>query len=117
MNRRQRRFQLKAASMLRIKNMYGPYTEVGQLWYNKTREEGAQLEAQNRAAVEEARDRFYAAKDESMRNHLKESGYTEEQIELLQEAWALTVIKDPETYRADRKRARELRKQAYALTK
>ena len=117
MNRRQRRFQLKAAGMLRVKNLYGPYTEVGQLWYNKTREEGAQLEAQNRARVEEARDRFYAEKDEAMRANLKASGYTEEQIELLQEAWALTVIKDKETYREDRKKARDLRNQAYALNK
>jgi hypothetical protein len=52
-----------------------------------------------------------------MRENLKEFGYSNEQIELMQEAWAITVIKDKETYRADRKRAQELLRQARALTK
>lgn len=116
-NRRQRRWQLKAAGMLRVKNMYGPFTEVGKLWYDKTRTEGAKLAAQNRAAVEAARDAFYDQKDASMRENLKEAGYTAEQIDLMQEAWALTAIKDPETYREDRKKARELRKKAQELGK
>ena len=112
MNRRQRRWQLKAAGMLRVKNMYGPFTEVGQLWYNKTREEGNKLFADNRERMERARDEFYAEKDAAIRTSLKEAGYSPERIELMQEAWALTVIKDPETYRADRKRARKLLQEA-----
>lgn len=117
MNRRQRRWQLKAAGMLRVKNMYGPFTEIGQLWYNKTREEGNKLEAQMAQRMEKNRDEFFASKDASMRENLKEFGYSNEQIELMQEAWAITVIKDKETYRADRKRAQELLRQARALTK
>jgi len=116
-NRRQRRWQLKAAGMLRVKNMYGPFTEVGKLWYDKTRNEGAKLHAQNIQAVEKARDEFYAQKEADMRVSFEAFGYTKEQIDLLIEAWVLTVIKDPETYRADRKAARELRKKAHELVK
>ena len=117
MNRRQRRMQLKAAGMLKVKNMYGPFTEIGQLWYNKTREEGNKLEQTMNARLEKTRDEFYAEKDASMRENLKELGYSKKQIDLMQEAWAITVIKDKETYRADRKRANDLLKQARALTK
>jgi uncharacterized protein with LGFP repeats len=116
-NRRQRRFQLKAAGMLRIKNMYGPFSEVGKLWYNKAREEGAKLHAQNVQRNEEARDRFFNMKENAMRLTYQEMGYTKEQVDLLIEAWSITVIKDPETYRSDRKRAKELRKQAKELVK
>ena len=115
MNRRQRRFQLKAAGMLRVKNMYGPYTEVGQLWYNKTREEGAKLYMDTLNRIERQRDEFYAQKEASIRANMESLGYSKEQMDLLIEAWTLTVIKDPETYRADRKRARELRQQAAEL--
>lgn len=117
MNRRQRRWQLRAAGMLRVKNMYGPFTEVGRLWYNKTREEGAKLHAQNTQAVEKARDVYFAELDARIRASHKEAGYTDAQIELMMEAWILTAIKDPETYREDRKRARQLMKQANELSK
>lgn len=116
-NRRQRRWQLKAAGMLRVKNMYGPFTEVGKLWYNKTREEGGNLQKQNTLRYERQRDEFYAQKEADMRVSFEAFGYTKEQIDLLIEAWVLTVIKDPETYRADRKAARELRKKAHELGK
>ena len=115
MNRRQRRWQLKTAGMLRVKNMYGPFTEVGQLWYNKTREEGKKLHMDTINRIERARDEFYAQKESDMRESMQKFGYSEEQINLLIEAWTLTVIKDPETYRADRKQAQQLRKQAAEL--
>lgn len=117
MNRRQRRFQLKAAGMLRVKNMYNPFTEVGKLWYNKTRQEGAQLHAQNLERIEANRSTLYDALDQSKRTGLKEFGYSEEQVELMMEAWALTVIKDKDTYRADRKESARLLKQAHSLAK
>ena len=115
MNRRQRRWQLKSAGMLRVKNMYNPFTEVGQLWYNKTREEGRKLHMDNLNRIERQRDEFYAEKEASIRSNMESLGYSNEKMDLLIEAWTLTVIKDPETYRADRKQARELRKQAAEL--
>ena len=52
-NRRERRWQLRATQMLRVKNLFGPYTELGKLWYNKTRTEGAALHKRNTEAVEQ----------------------------------------------------------------
>lgn len=39
-------------------------------------------------------------------------GYNKEEVALLEEAWALLTVKDKETYRADKKKARQLQKQA-----
>ena len=116
-NRRERRRQLKAAGMLRVKNMYGPFTEVGKLWYAKTSSEGAKLEEQNKIRLERQRDEFFAMKDAAIRVSLEEAGYSSKQIELMQEAWALTEIKDKETYRADKKKAKDLLRQARSLNK
>jgi hypothetical protein len=112
MNRRQRRAQLKAAGMLRVKNMYGPFTEVGKLWYNKTREEGVKLHAENTRRLEVKRDEYFANLDARIRESYKEAGYSDAQIELMMEAWILTAIKSEDTYRADRKKSRELLKEA-----
>lgn len=116
-NRRERRWQLRTAGMLRVKNMYGPFTEVGKLWYAKTAEEGSKLNEQNKVRLERIRDEFYAQKDASMRESLKAAGYSAKQIDLMQDAWAITVIKNKETYRADKKKAQDLLRQARSLNK
>ena len=114
-NRRQRRWQLKVAGMLRVKNLYNPYTEVGKLWYDKTRQEGKNLQTQNRARIERAREEMLAQKEASIKEGYEASGYSEKQIELMLEGWRLLAVKYPETYREDRKAAQNLFKQAEAL--
>ena len=42
-------------------------------------------------------------------------GWDAKEIELLEEAWALTTVKDKETYREDKKKAKSLRKEANTL--
>lgn len=108
MNRRQRRAQLKMAGMLRVKNMYGPFTEVGKLWYDKTRTEGANLHTQNTMRIEKQRDEYFAQKEGAIRETLAGLGYSAKKIDLIIEAWVLTAIKDADTYRADRKKSRAL---------
>ena len=112
MNRRQRRFQLRAAGMLRVKNMYGPFTEVGKLWYGKTRAEGSNLHTQNTMRIEKQRDEYFAEKEGAIRQSLTEMGYSTKKVDLMIEAWVLTAIKDSETYRADRKRSQALLREA-----
>jgi hypothetical protein len=41
-------------------------------------------------------------------------GYNSSEIKKLEEAWSITVITDKDTYRADRKQARKLQKEARA---
>jgi len=112
MNRKQRRMQLKAAGMLRVKNMYGPFTEVGKLWYARTAEQGAKLHAQN--LEKNARDlgELLAQKEADIIESHKSHGFNDEQIKLMMEAWRLTAIKYDDTYRKDRKKAMALYKKA-----
>jgi phosphopantetheinyl transferase (holo-ACP synthase) len=103
MNRSQRRLQLKSAGMLRVKNMYGPFTEVGKLWYAKTAKEGAKLHLQNVEANEKRQSEYFAQKEASIKASHEANGYSAEKVEVLLEAWRCTIVKDKETYRADRK--------------
>ena len=45
----------------------------------------------------------------------EQRGFNKKEIEMLEEAWALTAIKDKETYREDKKKAKSLRKEAENL--
>ena len=105
MNRKERRSQLKAAGILKVKNMYGVFSEVGQLWYKKTAEEGAKLHAQNQEANQNRLEAMLMQKEADIKA----------KIELLLEAWRLTVVKYDYTYREDRKTARKLLSKAAAL--
>lgn len=49
-----------------------------------------------------------------LKNNWKEQGYNQKEIDMLEEAWALSVIKDKETYQADKKKRRALQKEAKA---
>jgi hypothetical protein len=52
---------------------------------------------------------------DKMKETWTELGYNEEEIALLEESWTLTVFKSKETFREDKKRSRELSKQANQL--
>tara|TARA_B110000285_G_C14734194_1_gene427835 strand:- start:230 stop:580 length:351 start_codon:yes stop_codon:yes gene_type:complete len=115
MNRKERRSQLKAAGILKVKNMYGVFSEVGQLWYKKTAEEGAKLHAQNQEANQNRLEAMLMQKEADIKASYEANGYSSEKIELLLEAWRLTAVKYDYTYREDRKTARKLLSKAAAL--
>lgn len=112
MNRTQRRWQLKTAGMLKVKNMYGPFSEVGKLWYTKTAEEGAKLHVQNKEANEKIQSEYFAQKEADIKASHEANGYSAEKVEVLLEAWRCTIVKDRNTYRADRKESMGLYKKA-----
>lgn len=49
-----------------------------------------------------------------LKDNWKEQGYNQKEIDMLEEAWSLSVIKDKETYQADKKKRRALQKEAKA---
>lgn len=115
MSRRQRRFELRRANFLKIKNMYGPLSVQGQAWYSKMREDGKMMHQQHVSRVMDAREE----KLETTLNSLKETwaniGYNEAEVEMLSEAWMLTVILDEDRTQArlDKKESRRLMKEAH----
>ena len=111
-SRRQRRGEFKQAGFLKIKNMFGRFSEQGIAWYNKMAEDGRSMEAANeKRRLDSIEEQLIVSL-----NKLKETwstfGYNAEEIAKLEEAWTLTAVKDRETYRADKKQANVLRKEA-----
>ena len=78
-------------------------------------ENGRKLHQQHLDRIEQQQAIALEAKLESVKETWTKIGYNAAEIALLEEAWSLNVIKDKETYRADRKKARQLQKEAQAL--
>lgn len=114
-NRRARRAQLKAYGVLREKEKLSFFSPQRQEWYKKTREEGNRIHEMNEKANMDAIENQLQTILDKSKETWATMGYNEEEIALLEESWTLTAFKDKETYRADKKRARELSKQANQL--
>lgn len=116
-SRRQRRGQFKAMGYLKIKTMFGRFSEQGQAWYNKMATDGKAAHEAHVNRVEESIGEQLQVKLNSVKLTWKSMGYNDEEIKKLEEAWALTSIKDRETYRADKKEANRLQKEAQSSLK
>lgn len=112
MSRRHRRGQFRAAGYLKIKNMFGRFSEQGKAWYTKISEDGKAAHEANVNRVNDSISDQLQTKLNSLKETWKEIGYNDSEIKLLEEAWSLVTIKDKNTYRIDRKEAKKLRKEA-----
>lgn len=129
MSRRQRRQDLRRANFLRIKNMFGFFSPQRQAWYKKVQEDGKAAHEMNQKRsmdqIEEQLElRLKGNYDEEtgkgfygLRNTWADLGYNEAEIALLEEAWVLTAVKDPDPVqrKADKKESRRLMNEAREL--
>lgn len=111
-SRRQRRGEFKRAGFLKIKNMFGRFSEQGIAWHNKMAEDGRAMESANENRRLDSIEEQLTASLNKLKVNWATIGYNTEEITKLEEAWTLTAIKDSETYRADKKKAKALRKEA-----
>lgn len=112
MSRRHRRAQFRAMGYLKIKNMFGRFSEPGQAWYNKMQEDGkAAHEANVKRHLDNVENQLQT-KVNSLKETWASIGYNESEIAMLEEAWIQTAVKNRETYREDKKLARKLMKEA-----
>lgn len=111
-SRRQRRGEFKRAGFLKIKNMFGRFSEQGIAWHNKMAEDGRAMESANEKRRLDSIEEQLTASLNKLKVNWATIGYNTEEITKLEEAWTLTAIKDSETYRADKKQANVLRKEA-----
>lgn len=114
-NRRQRRAMLKQQGVLRYLSKLPFLGETRTNFRAKNLETGRQIHNNLTERIEkENADRL-----ETILTGLKidweQKGFNKKEIEMLEEAWALTTIKDKETYREDKKKAKSLRKEAKNL--
>jgi len=113
--RRQRRYMLKERGILKQVSKLSFFNPVRSNLRTQNMENGRKMHSQHMDIVEQRNGELLEAKLESMKNTWREIGYNDAEINLLEEAWSLTTIKDPETYRADKKRARQLMNEANTL--
>jgi len=116
-SRRQRRGELRAAGFLKIKNMYSRLSPKALAWYNKMQADGnAAYDANEKARLDSIEEQL-ESKLKSLKETWTAMGYNAEEVSKLEEAWSLTAIKDSESYRADKKQANILQKEASSSLK
>ena len=74
-------------------------------------------EARNAARLEQILEGYTNEEGEKvpgLKDNWKSQGYNTKEIDMLEEAWALSVIKNKETYQADKKKRKALQKEAKA---
>ena len=113
-SRRQRRFELRRANFLKIKNMYSRFSPQAMAWYAKMQEDGkAMHDAHERRTMDQIEEQL-EAKLKNLKENWTSMGYNEAEVAMLEEAWTLTAIKDSDRVqlRADKKKSRQLMKEA-----
>ena len=71
-------------------------------------DEGKQFQEAHQKKVNDQIEEQLGSKLNSLKETWTKVGYNKEEIDLLEEAFAMTTIKDKETYRADRKAAKKI---------
>lgn len=111
-NRRQRRHMMRQSGMFKYINRLSFFHPTRVAIRQQNMENGRKMHDSNLDAIE----KMQAERLEDSMDRLKETwsdiGYNAEEIEMLEEARILTIFKDKKTYRADKKKARKLIKDA-----
>ena len=111
-NRRMRRMQIKESGVLGAISKLSYFHPVKKQIRQQNLENGRKIHQMHVDKHEAAMATFYEERLQAAKSAWFGQGYVKEEIELLEEACALTTIKDKESYRADKKKAKALRKQA-----
>jgi hypothetical protein len=111
LNRRQRRYMLKERGLLKQISKLSFFSETRTAIREQNREQGRQMHQAWLDHIEKQQGEALEQKLESVKETWANIGYNAEEISKLEEAWVLTAIRDKETWREDRKKARLLRKE------
>ena len=110
-NRRMRRMQMKESGVLGAISKL-PYSHpVKKQIRQQNQENGRRIHQMHVDRHEAAMATFYEERLQSAKSDWLGQGYVKEEVELLEEAWVLSTVKDKESYREDKKKAKALRKQ------
>lgn len=114
-NRRQRRAYLKQQGIIKALSKMPHFGEVRSKVRSENIAYGKKLHAENTKRIEELNAARLEAALDSVKLSWKEQGYNDQEMQLLEEAWALGAIKDKETYREDKKKRKQLLAQVKEL--
>lgn len=114
-NRRSRRHVLRSRRILKMINKLPFLGETRKSIREQNRESGRKAQQAMLDQVEKATTARLESLLESMKTTWRGLGYTEEGIQLLEQAWMLRVVKTGENHREDLNKSRSLMKQAAEL--
>jgi len=112
LNRRQRRYMLKERGILKQISKLSFFSETRTKIREQNMEQGRKMHQAWLDHIEKQHGEALEQKLESVKETWASIGYNAKEIAMLEEAWALTAIKDKETWRQDIKKARQLQKEA-----
>lgn len=110
-NRRQRRFMLKQQGVLKLLSKMDPLGEVRTNFRKQNLENGRKIHQQNIDANDKVNHAMLEEKLEAMKETWTKIGYNAEEITKLEEAWSLSIIKDKETRKEDKKKIKQLQRE------
>jgi hypothetical protein len=110
-NRRQRRHMLKQQGVLRYLSNMNFLGDVRSKFRAQNIENGRKLHQQNLDAMDKVNHSMLEAKLEDMKNTWNSMGYNKSEINKLEEAWSLSVVKDKESRKEDKKAIKKLQKE------
>lgn len=111
LSRRQRRYMLKERGILKQISKLSFFSETRTKIRQQNMEQGRKMHQAWLDHIEKQQGEVLEQRLESVKETWANIGYNVEEIAKLEEAWALTVIRDKETWREDRKKARLLQKE------
>jgi len=113
-SRKDRRRQMRAAGVLRAISKLSFFHPVKQQIREENQKNGRRIHQMHQDRNDAKAATFFENKLNASKSTWFGMGYNKEEIDMLEEAWSLTIIKDKESYRTDKKKAKELRKQVAA---
>ena len=111
MNRRQRRHMLKQQGVLRYLSNMNFLGEVRSKFRAQNIENGRKLHQQNLDAMDRVNHAALEDKLKSMKEAWGSMGYNKSEIDKLEEAWSLSVVKDKESIKEDKKAIKKLQRE------
>ena len=110
-NRKIRRMQMKRSGVLGAISKLSYFHPTKKQIREQNQENGRKIHQMHQDKNEAIKATFYEERLQSAKSDWLGQGYVKEELELLEEAWVLSSVKDKESYREDKKKAKALRKQ------
>lgn len=112
--RAQRRGMMKQQGILKYLSSLPPMGEIRSRVRSENIINGKKMHQQHVDAMEAKNAKYLETVLEGLKASWTTQGFNAEEIKTLEEAWALTAVKDKANYRADKKASKKLYKEARA---
>lgn len=115
LNRRQRRYMMKQNGMLKYLSKLNYFHPTKTSVREELHNTGRKIMQANLDFFDKQKSENLETIIQNLKNTWGALGYNEAEINMLEEAWSLISVKNKETYREDKKQAKQLMSNAHSL--